>query len=571
MPAVASVEVLCNRLARSGLVRRQYVQTVYHQWKKQGLPSGLASDVDRFAKWLVANHYLTAYQAQQLVLGQTDHFFLNHYRLLDLIGQGRMAGIYKAAHVSGHVVAVKLMPQIKSKDATLLARFRREGKMAVRLKHAHVVRTFHLGREGERFYLVMEYLEGETLEDLLKRRKKLPYPEAARIIHQALLGLQYINDEGMVHRDLKPGNLMLVPLRPPGAPDTTIMQSLKILDIGLGRVMFDEHGAGDQDNLTLTNEGVMLGTPDYMAPEQAKNAHTVDIRADMYALGCVLYHLIAGRLPFIEASPVMQMVAHASQKAPPLRSLEPSVPEALQLVVDTLMAKDPNQRYPSPVRAAQSLAQFVPQVKAQLPEAQALGKTYHRWVETQPVEEVEGTTQRVDRWQYKHNNKVCGPVGSIQLDQLAAAGKLAPDDLIWLEGDDPALAIRARAAVDFTNIKTAPLDTGFDAATGRVIDPEKFKSWQKQQRAQKAQEVGGPPTLQEAYVKARTELSAWLDLPRNRPLILAGDMNAIRQDPGMTRFMQTQQRYGPEMLHKLWAHLEYMVENRRRYFYALGG
>jgi serine/threonine protein kinase len=310
MPAVvASVEALCNRLARSGLVRRQYVQTVYQQWKKQGLPSGLASDVDRFAKWLVANHYLTAYQAQQLVLGQTDHFFLNHYRLLDRIGQGRMAGIYKAAHISGHVVAVKLMPAAKSKDPTVLARFRREGKMAVRLKHPNVVRTFHIGREGERFYLVMEYLEGETLEDLLKRRKKLPFPEAVRLIHQALLGLQYINDEGMVHRDLKPGNLMLGPPRPPGAPDTTMMQTVKILDIGLGRVMFDEHATGDQDNLTLTNEGVMLGTPDYMAPEQSRNAHTVDIRADMYALGCVLYHLIAGRLPFIETSPVMQMLS----------------------------------------------------------------------------------------------------------------------------------------------------------------------------------------------------------------------------------------------------------------------
>src|SRR5262249_44271560 len=148
-------------------------------------------------------------------------------------------------------------------------------------------------------YIVMEYLDGETLEDVLKRRGRLPPDEAVRLVYQALLGLQHIHERGMIHRDLKPGNLMLVG----GAPATTRAATVKVMDIGLGKALFDEGepaAAGGQ--VELTNEGTLLGTPDYMAPEQARSVQSADIRADVYALGCTLYHALAGQVPFPETS-----------------------------------------------------------------------------------------------------------------------------------------------------------------------------------------------------------------------------------------------------------------------------
>src|SRR5262249_53255339 len=244
--AISSVETLCNQLKHSRLMKDQQVRSLYQQWRKL-VPAKSPHEVDRFAKWLINNLFLTSYQAGQMVLGHVNHIVLNHYKLLDLVGKGRMAGIFKAAHASGHIVAIKVMPAAKSKDTTLLARFRREARMAVRLQNPNIVRTFHLGIAGHRHYIVMEYLEGETLDEVLKRRGKLPCAEGVRLIHQALLGLQHIHQERMVHRDLKPGNLMLTPLRPPGAPDNTLQAMVKILDIGLGRFLFDESAVTGQE------------------------------------------------------------------------------------------------------------------------------------------------------------------------------------------------------------------------------------------------------------------------------------------------------------------------------------
>src|SRR5262249_53294010 len=160
-------------------------------------------------------------------------------------------------------------------------------KLALRLKHPNIVRSFQMGQARSLNYLVMEYLEGETLEDVLARRKQLPASEGVRLIYQALQGLHHIHEQGLVHRDLKPANLMLVPPPPAGGSDTSLC-TVKILDIGLGRELWEE-SAEAQDG-GLTSEGVLLGTPDYMAPEQARDPRTTDIRADIYSLGCVLYH-----------------------------------------------------------------------------------------------------------------------------------------------------------------------------------------------------------------------------------------------------------------------------------------
>ena len=377
-----SVESFCNLLVRSRLLTPSAIRTYLQRWKTEA--GTAAGDVQRFAKWLVANKAITEYQCGLLLRGKSDHFFLNDYKLLDRLGQGRMAGIYEAVHHLGQRVAIKVLPPSKAKDAECFARFQREARLAVRLKHPNVVRTFQLGKCDPLYYIVMEYLDGDTLEEVLQRRGKLPPAEAARLIHQALLGLQHIHEQGMVHRDLKPANLMLVPA--PKKGQDTLQCTVKILDIGLGRALFDEgdpEAPGGQD---LTGTGQMLGTPDYLAPEQARNAHLADIRADIYSLGCTLYHCLAGRPPFPEVNAVVQMMRHATEPARPLKEFNPAVPDGLQQIVNVMMAKDPAQRYPTPEHAAQALHAFLAGEDSPGLDVEPALPAYLQWVDAHPEE-----------------------------------------------------------------------------------------------------------------------------------------------------------------------------------------
>jgi serine/threonine protein kinase len=348
-----TVENVCGFLIRSKLLTPDEVKAMYARWQAEGKEH--VADLARFTRWLVANGFVTEYQAAYVAKGQADSFFINQYKILDRLGRGRMAGVYKAVHQLGQVVAIKVLPPSKSKNPQMLGRFQREVKLAVKLKHPNVVRSFQVGETNGLHYLVMEYLEGETLDVVLARRKRLPAHEAVRVIYQALQGLQHIHEQGLVHRDLKPANLMLVPVPAAGEPDTTLRATLKILDIGLGRAL--DEGPGGRE-LNLTGEGMILGTPDYLAPEQARDPRAIDVRADIYSLGCVLYHCLTGQPPFPDTNVLSQMVRHATEAPRPLKDLAPDVPDGLQQIVNWMLAKDPNQRYPTPERAAQALQVF---------------------------------------------------------------------------------------------------------------------------------------------------------------------------------------------------------------------
>jgi eukaryotic-like serine/threonine-protein kinase len=224
----------------------------------------------------------------------------------------------------------------------------------------------------------MEFLEGDTLDEVIARRSKMLPGEAVRLIYQALQGLQHIHEQGLVHRDLKPANLMLV-----GAgPESTLRSTVKILDIGLGRTLFDE-ATGEAEVGGLTGEGVLLGTPDYMSPEQARDPRYTDIRADIYSLGCVLYHILAGQPPFPDTNIISQMIRHATETPKPLKSFNPAVPEGLQQILNWMTAKDPAQRYPTPERAAQALQSFLAMGNDQLaaPEADPKMRPYLTWLD----------------------------------------------------------------------------------------------------------------------------------------------------------------------------------------------
>jgi len=375
-----TVQNVYGLLLRSKLLSLDEAKGMYARWQEEARDT--AQNVARFAAWMVQHRYLTDYQANLLARGHADGFFVNEYRILDRLGKGRMAGVYKAQHRLGQVVALKVLPPSKAADKNFLHRFQREAKLAMRLKHPNVVRAFQTGAAGGVHYLVMEYLEGETLEEVLARRGKLPPPEAVRLVYQALQGLQHIHAQGLVHRDLKPSNLMLTP----AAPDNTLRSTVKILDIGLGRVLFEEGAPDITTDPGLTGEGVLLGTPDYMAPEQARDARSADIRADVYSLGCVLYHCLSGQPPFPDSNIISQMIRHATEPPRPLKELNAAVPDGLQQIVNWMLAKDPAARYPSPERAAQALQVFLAAGGADgpaTPEADPKMRPFLTWLETE--------------------------------------------------------------------------------------------------------------------------------------------------------------------------------------------
>ncbi len=259
-----SVQNVCGFLIRGRLMTADEMRAMFQRWERTA-----GTEVDQlaaFLKWLVASGYVTEYQAALLGQGHAENFFLNQYKILERLGRGRMAGVFKAVHALGQAVAIKVLPPSRAKNALLLARFQREARLAMRLKHPNVVRSFHIGESNGVHYLVMEQLEGETIEELLRRRRMLPPSEACRLAHQTLLGLQHIHEQGMVHRDLKPANVFLAT----GGPDGNAAEpTVKILDIGLAREFFDETAPVDSEGETaLTSEGMLLGTPDYLAPNK---------------------------------------------------------------------------------------------------------------------------------------------------------------------------------------------------------------------------------------------------------------------------------------------------------------
>lgn len=267
---------------------------------------------------------------------------LREYELLERIGAGGMGAVYKALHTRlGKIVALKVLPPERMRDAAVIARFDREMKAAGGIEHPNVVRATDAGEVDGVHFLVMEHVEGCTVSQLLAERGPLPVAEACEIARQTCLGLQRIHEAGLVHRDVKPANLMLTP-----------QGQVKLLDLGLARW---KESLAEHD---LTTDSVGLGTIDYLAPEQAANARQADIRADLYSLGCTLYKLLSGQTPFTAGqfpSPAAQLLAHATLAPPPIRQLRGDVPPELETILRKLLAKNPADRFSTPRDLAEAL------------------------------------------------------------------------------------------------------------------------------------------------------------------------------------------------------------------------
>jgi serine/threonine-protein kinase len=269
------------------------------------------------------------------MLGET----VGSYRIVRELGRGGMGVVYEGQHLTlGSRAAVKVLLPRYSADEKLLARFFNEARAATLIKHPGIVAIFDFGTHAAgRAYLIMEYLDGETMSALLRREPRLPVERLAAIGRQIASALAAAHAAGIVHRDLKPSNLMLVE-----DPDMPFGQRVKVVDFGIAKLSTDlTRPIGP----AATAPGKLLGTPAYMAPEQCRAAGPVDARADVYALGCILFEAATGEPPFGKrCAPAELLAAHMHQAPPPLGGLRPDLPEAFATLVDRCLAKSPEAR-----------------------------------------------------------------------------------------------------------------------------------------------------------------------------------------------------------------------------------
>jgi serine/threonine protein kinase len=306
------------------------------------LKSGpLPSSADDTATRLVQSGILTKFQAQFILQGKHKGFRLGPYRILDQIGVGGMGQVYLAEHIFlNRRVALKVLPSRLAADKNGVNRFYREARAVAALDHPNVVRAYDVAFENNAHFLVLEYIEGRTFEELLNEAGgRLPVNIACEYVLQAAAGLQHAHEKGISHRDIKPANLLV---NPEGV--------VKILDMGLAK--FFQNSPTDSQEPTP-----VMGTADYIAPEQAIACSAADHRADIYSLGATLYHLVTGEPPF-HGSVAAKLIAHQLHDVPTAHEIHEDVPEGISDIIAKMMAKEPVDRYQTAADVVQALLPF---------------------------------------------------------------------------------------------------------------------------------------------------------------------------------------------------------------------
>lgn len=315
------------------------------------------SDPKEMAKAFVVARQLTLFQANQLLHGQTRGYFVDGYKLREILGTGGMGWVYIAEPrepdlVNSRPVAIKVLSDRIKHDVGLRARFELEARAGLQLRHENIVQTLKFGQTddlyGEVPFMVMEFVEGINLQDLMRlRRGPLPWRQAADCIRQAAIGLDYAHQKGMVHRDIKPTNLLI-----------TKDSNVKILDFGLALLQNDDQS---EFSLAMIFGHQCLGTDDYIAPEQTFNSHTVDGRADLYSLGCTFYHILTGNVPYPLPRTPQKIEAHRFTQFPSIKEKVPEIPDALAGVLARMVTKLPEERYATAAEVAAALEPFCEQ------------------------------------------------------------------------------------------------------------------------------------------------------------------------------------------------------------------
>jgi WD40 repeat protein/serine/threonine protein kinase len=307
--------------------------------------------------------WLTRWQAKQLYNGRGADLALGQYTILEPLGEGGMGEVFKAKQRNlNRLVAIKVIRQDRLGNADALKRFQREIRAVSQLAHPNVVRAYDADQIGERHIFVMEYAEGADLANVVQQQGALPIPLACEYVRQAALGLQHAHERGLVHRDIKPSNLLLTKSGEQGKPGL-----VKLLDLGLSRLRESQNN--ETIDQTMTRDGSVVGTPDYMSPEQARDSHTVDIRADIYSLGCTLYYLLAAAVPYPGGTGMEKVFKHQLEEPAPIERVRKDIPRALAAILRKMMAKTVEQRYQTPAEVARVLEPFAPTSAAAFQEA----------------------------------------------------------------------------------------------------------------------------------------------------------------------------------------------------------
>jgi serine/threonine protein kinase len=335
MPAPTSTDDLLALIRGSGLLDGARLEAFL---------AGQSDDFDAprtLAVALIKAGLLTQYQAERLLEGRSRGFVIGDYTILDRLGAGGGGLVFLGEHrTAGCRVAIKILTPDAGQDAKALARFRREGRAVAYLDHPNIVRAYDIGSSGTIHYLVMEFVDGSNFQDLVDQSGPLSPGQAAHYARQAAEALQHLHQAGLVHRDIKPSNLLL---------DRSGV--VKLLDLGLARFCQD---LGDR--LTSLQGAGVMGSADYLSPEQALDSHSVDIRTDIYGLGATLYFLLVGR-PLFPGATVAQKLLWVQLREPEdVRQLRPEIPEGLAVVVRRMMAKRPKDRYQTPQEVVDALA-----------------------------------------------------------------------------------------------------------------------------------------------------------------------------------------------------------------------
>jgi eukaryotic-like serine/threonine-protein kinase len=332
----------------SGVVNERQLAEI----KTKVLQGDYPLDSAALAERLVRDNILTPFQAKRLLTNRPGGLIVGRYIVLDRIGSGSMGRVYRAHHVMmDRVVALKIIAPEIAQNERVVARFQREMKLVGRLDHPNVVRAFDADQINRILYIVMEYVNGMSLGERLKKKGPIPPAEMVDFAAQAALGLAHAHEQGIVHRDIKPTNILLSDDR-----------RIKILDLGLGVLM-----QADSAATFATADGIAVGTVDYMSPEQACGRE-VDGRSDLYGLGCSMYHLMSGRLPFPGSSPIERLGKRIGGRHTPITEYLPDVPASFVRVLDKMLAHKPHERYATAAEAAEALQSLIrPKPKAPTP------------------------------------------------------------------------------------------------------------------------------------------------------------------------------------------------------------
>ena len=339
-----TVALFLDYLHRSRLVDEVRLGAVVAEMRAELGPEK-SEQIDTVTRWCVSRKLVTEWQAKQLLRKRYKGFFLRQYKILSHIGAGGMSTVYLAEHsIMQRRVAIKVLPKKKLEKSVYLDRFIREAQTIASLDHPNIVRAYDIDQEDDVHYIVMEYFDGRNLQEVIAEKGVLSFETAVDYVRQAALALEYAHQAGVVHRDVKPGNVLV-----------NDQGLVKVLDLGLA--LLDERNFDGQ--LTAIQEDKILGTADYLAPEQGIDSHTVDGRADIYGLGGVLYFCLTGHPPFPTGTIAQRLLAHQHEEPQSIFVDRPEAPDSLVRLCRKMMAKKKENRQQSALEVVSDMQNWL--------------------------------------------------------------------------------------------------------------------------------------------------------------------------------------------------------------------